>query len=106
MRTVKSNMTYGATVGPQVGHSPQAWGLGLTSSFANYVEQSPWEADSHSHGQEILYVLWYLKAHYTIPILSQMSPIHTHKFLQDTVVTCGLLASGFPIKICTQFPST
>jgi hypothetical protein len=48
------------------------------------VQQSSWDADSHSTSEKIPCLLWNPKVHYhvhnslpPVPILSQMNPIHT-----------------------------
>jgi len=52
--------------------------------LTNFMEQSPWEANSHSPSQEILFLLWNPKVHYRVhripplvPILSQINLVHT-----------------------------
>jgi hypothetical protein len=56
------------------------------------MEQSPWESDSRSAGQESPRILLNLKVHYRVhkssqlePILSQLNPVHARKtvVLQD-----------------------
>jgi hypothetical protein len=62
-----------------------SWIVSYNSQYADSMEQSlPWEANSHSAGQDVPHLLWKLEVHYhvqkgllLIPILRQMNPVHT-----------------------------
>ena len=97
----------------------------LTYWLAHSMEQSPsWEANRFSASQEIPHILWNQKVHYrnykrqpTVPILSQLDPIHTLKsyFLKihfNIIISSNLgsnkwsLSQRFPrqkpcIRICS-----
>jgi len=54
----------------------------LLCILTNTMEQSPWEADSHSASQETPHLSWNPKVHYCIHnspplVLGQMNPVHT-----------------------------
>ena len=81
------------------------------------MEQSPWQANMFSAGQEIPTTLWNPKVHCRIhkslppvPILNQIDPVHApshfteiHLIILSSHLSLGfpsgLFPSGFPIKI-------
>ena len=87
------------------------------------MEQSPsWEPNRFSASQEIPRILWKPKVHYcihkcppSVPILSQLNPVHTptsqRAILKLSSHLClglpsGLFPPGFPTKtLCTPVPS-
>jgi len=89
----------------------------ITYLLTYSMQRSPCsQANSFSASQEILHILWYLKVHYrnhkcprTVPILSQLDPVHTptFQFLKTILIlSChlrlvlpgGLFHSVFPTK--------
>jgi len=75
----------------------------LTYETINFIEQRPfWETASHSASKEIYRLLWYPKGHFRVrknpqlvPILSQMTPVHTLRPIQPPVQWVpGVLSLG------------
>ena len=95
----------------------------LTYLLTHSTEKSPfWEANRVASSQKIPRILWNPTVHYriykcppSVPILSQLDPVHTPtphflkihlKISLPSMPGCGLFHSGFPTKtLYTPLPS-
>jgi len=85
------------------------------------MEDSPWEANSHSASQETPHLSWNIKVHYFVhkslsmtPILDQINPVNNFPPISIRSITvlssplylgllCSLFTSDFPIKTVYAF---
>jgi hypothetical protein len=74
------------------------------------MEQSPWEANSHSASQEIPRLLWKPKVHYRVhnspplvPILSQLHPVHNLPPYLSILIISSHLHLGLPSGLLPCF---
>jgi len=119
---INLNIILPSTTGFPSGSFPQVSPLkpSNTRFFLTYsMEQSPcWEANRFAASQEIPHILWNPKVHYlhhkcppTVPILSQLDPVHTpaSHFLKIPLniilpSTNGFPSGLFPLKFPHQNP--